>query len=257
MKIIKTSPTKPPRLIVYGEHKVGKSSFGASCPVPIFIDTEGGLESLHVDAFIKCKTYKDVISNIDSLITEDHSYRTLVLDSLDWTEKLIWEDICQRNNWSQIGEGPYGAGYKMAVNYWREFIEKLDVLNQSRKMIICLLAHAKITKFEDPERENYDRWTLDLHDKAGKLLLEYVDIIGFACLKVASITKKSGFGETTKAKTTGERQLCLNNKAAYEAGNRYDLPDTLPLDWKSIAEHVAQTLSARKGNLSEAIAAKI
>jgi hypothetical protein len=231
---------------VYGDHKVGKSTFGASCPKPVFIQTEDGLESLGVDAFPLCRTFGDVMKQMDHLITQPHEFKTLVLDSLDWCEKLIWADICQKNNWSQLGEGSYGAGYKLAVNYWRELLEKFDVLNRQRKMIIVLLAHAKVSKFEDPERENYDKWDLDLHDRAGKLLLEYVDVIGYACLKTAVITKKSGFGETTKAKTTGERQLCLNAKAAYEAGNRYDLPDTLPLAWEPLASAIKATLAARK-----------
>ena len=247
MQITKTTPTKPPRIIIYGDHKVGKSSFGASCPSPVFIQTEDGLESLSVDAFPLCRTFADVIAQLDFLATQPHNHKTLVLDSLDWLEKIIWSDICKQNGWNQIGEGAYGAGYKLAINYWREIINKLDALNRSRKMIIVLIAHAKVTKFEDPERENYDKWDLDMHDKAGKLLCEYVDVIAFACLKVAAITKKSGFGgEVTKAKTTGERQLCLNAKAAYEAGNRYDLPDVLPLAWEPLGTAIKATFAQRK-----------
>jgi hypothetical protein len=34
------TPTRPPRIIVYGEHKIGKSTFATSAPNPIVIRTE-------------------------------------------------------------------------------------------------------------------------------------------------------------------------------------------------------------------------
>lgn len=254
MKIITTSPTKPPRMVIYGDHKIGKSTFAKGCPKPIFIQTEDGLESLGVQAFEKCKTYEEVIACLEYLATEKHEYKTLALDSLDWTEKLIWEKICRDNKWEQIGDGPYGAGYKLAINYWRTLLKAFDILNSEKKMLICLISHAKISKFEDPERENYDRYSLDLHDKSAKLICEYVDIIGFANYKVATITKKEGFGQTTtKVKATGERILSLTNKAAFEAGNRYGLPDQVPLTWDDLSAEIAKYFASLKqtGNLVE------
>lgn len=258
MKIIKTTPTKPPRIIVYGEHKIGKSTFGKGCPNPIFIQTEDGLESLGVNAFERCKKYEDIIECLEYLVKEQHDYKTVVLDSLDWAEKLIWEKICRDNNWSQIGDGPYGAGYKLAINYWRTLIKAFDLLNQDRKMLVVLIAHAKISKFEDPSAENFDRFGLDLHEKSGKMLCEYVDVIGFANLKTMAVKKKEGFGqETVKMKTSGERQLNLTARAAYEAGNRYGLPDSIELSWSVLSKEIAKYFAAQKeGNLSEIVADK-
>ncbi|MDR0869400.1 MAG: ATP-binding protein [Planctomycetaceae bacterium] len=34
----------PPRLLIYGTEGIGKSTFGASAPKPIFIPTEDGLD---------------------------------------------------------------------------------------------------------------------------------------------------------------------------------------------------------------------
>lgn len=253
-KIITTTPTKPPRMIIYGEHKIGKSTFAKGCPAPIFIQTEDGLESLGVQAFEKCNSYQDVISCLEWLTTQPHDFKTMVLDSLDWTEKLIWEKICSDNHWPQIGDGPYGAGYKLALNYWREIIKHLDVLSGQRKMMICLVAHAKISKFEDPEQENYDRYSIDLHDKSANLLCEYVDIIGFANEETIVKTKKEGFAESKKAKSTGRRVLNLSKKAAFEAGNRYNLPDKLPFDWKSLQTAISEYFATlKKGSLTAVI----
>lgn len=247
VEIITTGVTSPPRIIVFADHKVGKSTFAAGCPHPIFIQTEDGLDQLEVQAFPLCKDLAAVHEALDFLLTAAHDYKTVVIDSLDWTEKLIWADICKRNGWSQLGDGPYGAGYKLAKVEWEGIIAKLDALNKDKKMMLVLIAHAKIQKFEDPERQNYDRWDLDLHEKTGQLLCQYVDIIGFAALKIVTVEKKEGFGQAVvKAKETGERVLNLNKKAAYEAGNRWGLPDQVPLSWAALYEEIKKAHALRK-----------
>lgn len=257
MKIITTAQTKPPRMILYSEHKIGKSTFAANCPKPIFIDIESGLGALSVQAFETSRTYEDVEEALEFLVREEHDFRTLVVDSLDWCEKLIWEKICRDNGWSQIGDGPYGAGYKLALSYWARLIKLFDALNTSKKMFILLLAHSKVTRFEDPERDNYDRYDLDLNDKAGNLLCESVDIIGFAQLKVVAVTKKGkGFSgaDITKVKGTSERILCLQKNAAYEAGNRYNIPAQIPLEWSALSDGIKTYFAnQKKGKLGEVV----
>lgn len=241
MKIITTAPTKPPRMVLYGEHKIGKSSFAANSIKPVFIQTEDGLESLGVQAFEKSLSWESVIDNMRELVKEQHDFKTLVVDSLDWLERLIWERVCKENNVKQIGDVPYGGGYKLATNYWKDFIYGLDVLNQKKQMMIILLAHSKISKFEDPTKQNYDRFDLDLHDKAGGLILQWCDIIGFANEQIIVIENKEGFGTTVKAKDTGKRMLNVTKKAGYEAGNRYSLEDCelkFPIFWDQLKDKI-------------------
>ena len=257
IKTIKTSISRPPRLVIYGEHKIGKSTFASTCPAPIFIQTEDGLDSLSVDAFPYCKTYQAVIDALDQLLTQGHSFRTVVIDSLDWTERLIWESICAEHSWKQIGDGAFGAGYKLAINRWRDIVAKLQRLNEERRMIICLIAHAKITRFDDPEREGYNVYTLDMHEKSSQLLLQWVDIIGFYNFKITTIESKEGFGaKSVKAKGGSERVLNLTPKASFEAGNRYGLPAQVDPNWPAIYAELTKIFSARKsveesGNLNE------
>lgn len=244
-----TKITRPPVMVVYGDHKIGKSTFGAGCPNPVFVQTEDGLESLGVDAFPLCKRFEDVLKQLEELRVEKHEYKTLVLDSLDWTEKLIWSEICLAKNWDQLGDGPYGAGYKLALNRWRDLIAAFTRLNSEKKMMIVLIAHAKIMKFEDPERDNYDRWDLDLHEKAGNLVCQYCDIIGFANYRIVTQSTQEGFGKTTKGKSTGERILNLSNKAAFEAGNRFGLPDQIALSWDALVAELKKKKPKPVGNL--------
>lgn len=251
MKIITTQPTKPPRLVLYGEHKIGKSSFAAASIKPIFIQTEDGLDQLHVQAFEQAKTFQDVIDAMRFLIETEHEFKTLVVDSLDWLERLLWDKVVADYNHfenasaKQIGDIPYGGGYKAALNFWRQFLRGLDLINQNKKMMVILLAHSKIVKFEDPTRQNYDRYDLDLHEKAAGLIYQWSDIIGFANEKIIVSEKKEGFGSTVKAKDTGTRMLNLNKRAAYEAGNRYNLPD-MELDFGKFWEALKPSLISKK-----------
>lgn len=250
MEIITTKPSRAPRMVIYSEHKIGKSTFASETPGAVFIPTEDGLDQLTVQSFPLCETFDAVIKCFEHLRNNDLPYKTVVIDSLDWLERLIWEDICREKGWEQLGDGPYGAGYKIALNRWQEVINHLTYLNNQKKMMVVLLAHAKITKFEDPERDNYDRYELDLHEKASRKICEFVDIIGFMGEKVVVVESKEGFVKTSKGKGTGERVLNLNKKAAFEAGNRYGLPDQIKIPpnggWLALATELRKAVNARR-----------
>ena len=83
------------------------------------------------------------------------------------------------------------------------------------------------------------------HEKAAGLIYQWSDIIGFANEKIIVSEKKEGFGSTVKAKDTGTRMLNLNKRAAYEAGNRYNLPD-MELDFGKFWEALKPSLISKK-----------
>lgn len=254
-KITKTEITRPPRMVVYGAHGVGKSTFAANCPSPIFIQTEDGIDSLGVEAFELAKSVTEVFAAIDYLIETSHPYKTVVIDSLDWLEKLIFAKVCDLKGVEDISAIPYGRGFTIAELEWKKILDKLNVLNSEKKMLVVLLAHSQIRKFDDPERASYDRYQLDLQNKAAALVAEYSDIVAFAAFKVATNTKQEGFSEVTKARTTGERILNVEERASFTAKNRYRLPPTLPLEWTAIASHL-KALKKSSGNLTEIVKEK-
>ena len=59
-----------------------------------------------------------------------------------------------------------------------------------------------------------------------------------------TIVKSSDVGFNNKVSrgiSTGERLLHTSEKPAYLAKNRYSLPDTLPLEWSTLAEAMTTT----------------
>ena len=149
----------PPRLIVYGTEGVGKSTFAAEAPAPVFVQTEDGLAEIECTKFPLATTFADVLAALSELYSEPHDFQTVVIDSLDWLERLIFDALCKQHNVASIEkvDGGYAKGYTHALTYWRQILDTLNLLRSERGMVVIGIAHSKIEKFEDPESSAYDR----------------------------------------------------------------------------------------------------
>lgn len=236
---------KPPRLLLYGVDGIGKTSTAANAPNAIFIPTEEGVGEYDVASFPLCKSLADVENAISALVNEDHKYKTLVLDTADWLEWLVWEKLCSDYNVKGIEkvDGGYSKGYKHALGYWRHILDGLDVLRDKKGMAIILLAHAKVEKFEDPETTAYDRYSPRMHKDASAMLREWVDAVLFATRKIITKTEDAGFNKkrTTAAglgANGGDRILRCEGSPACLAKNRFNLPPELPLSWQALEDAI-------------------
>jgi AAA domain len=227
---------KPPRMLIYGPPKIGKSTFAAQAPSPIFVRTEDGLDAINANAFPRATTYVQVIDQMIALYQESHGFKTMVVDSLDWLETLIWAHVCEHDapagkTYSSIEDFGYGKGYIAALSQWKRFVSGLDKLRDERGMAIILIAHEKIARVNDPAvSEVYDRHSPKLHDRAAALVMEASDIIGFAHKDIVVVPGDPRKNERARAAGGQTRWLRLNESPGYLAGNRYGLPDT-PLSW--------------------------
>jgi len=218
-----------PRLLVYGVEGIGKTKFGAGAPNPIFILTEDGLGSLPVQHFPLATSTNDIMEAIGTLYSEAHSFGTVVVDSLDWLEALVQREVEEKHDAKELA---YGKGAMIAAEKWRMILEGLNALRQDRGMVIILLAHATIKRFDSPEVEPYDRYQPKLQERSNALVREWCDAVLFANYKTIVKHDDVGFNKTTnRGISTGERLLYCNERPAYMAKNRYQLPDSIPLSW--------------------------
>ena len=233
--------SKPPRLFVYGQEGVGKSTLGASAPNPVFVQTEDGLGEIDTAKFPLAKNLDDALKNLAALRDEPHDFQTVVLDSADWLERLIWDRVCQDFGVRSIekADGGYGKGYVHALTYWRQIVSLLNDLRNVRGMIVIVIAHSKVERFEDPENAAYDRYTPRLHKLATSLLCEWADAVLFAT-KRFRVQKEQGTGfqgdraiATAIGADGGERVLRTVGSPACIAKNRFNLPGEIPLSWQS------------------------
>lgn len=229
---------RPPRLLTYGVEGIGKSTFGASAPAPVFIQTEDGLGEIDAAKFPLAGSYEDVLQALDELLAEDHAFETVVIDSLDWLERLVWDKTCREANAASIErvDGGFGKGYTHALKYWREVVGKIDALRDRRGMASILLAHAKVERFEDPEASAYDRYAPRLHKLAAALVCEWADAVLFATRKFRTTTEDGGFNRKRAVahavgRGGGDRVLRCVGGPACVAKNRFGIVDDLPLSW--------------------------
>ena len=227
----------PPRICIYGTHGIGKSTIASQFPEPIFISTEDGIDGLDVTSFPKATHVNDVVESIKTLIKEEHEFKTVVVDTVDWlVEPLVVEDV---ENTHDAKDLAYGKGQMLVAESFREILQGLDALRRKRNMNVVLLAHANIVKFESPMTEPYDRYTPKLPNRCNALLQEWVDVLGFAAFKVIIKKSDAGFNkEVTRGVTTGERLLHLVENPAYLAKNRYACPDNIELKLEEIKKYI-------------------
>lgn len=221
----------PRRCLVYGVAGVGKSTFAANAPKPIFIQTEDGLRDIDTAKFPVAKTYDDVMQACYELANNEHQFKTLCVDSLDWMERLIFDAVCQEASKNDIAEFGFGKGYLLAVGYWKRFLKLVDECNE-KGMNIIFIAHAKIENFNNPETEPYDRYSPDLNKHSVSTFIEYCDEILFACHKIRIDKKDQGFGkEKVTARSLDQRILRTQDQPTCIAKNRLNLPAEIPLSW--------------------------
>jgi len=149
----------------------------------------------------------------------------------------------------ESAHGGYGKAYSIALGHWRYILNGLDYLNKTKKMIVGVICHSQIVRFDDPNTEPYDRYELKLHQPkrgtgARDMLAEWADVIGFADTPTIVSTKKTASGNTiTRAQSIRGQlnRLHLRESAAYIAGNRYNLPETIDLSWEEFSKAMADS----------------
>src|SRR5215467_9538088 len=242
--------------LIYGTDGVGKSFWASHAPRPIFIGAEIGTEQLDVARFPQTETISELLAQVRALQTEQHDFDSVVLDSLDWVEPLIWNAVCDEGKVETIEQyaGGYGKGYARALDLWRTLLRELSALNE--KMHVLLIGHAQIKSFQDPELPTaYDRYQLKINDKAAALVREAADAVLFARFET-EIVKSNG---KARARGEGVRVMYCESRPGWDAKNRFNLPFCMPLDWKTFGEAIrafyglnGKSSSVAKGDVAPA-----
>lgn len=246
----------PPRIILLGVEKIGKSTFAAGSDRPVFIPIKGeeGIDEIDVPQFPTCSTFNDFMLCMYSLYSDKHNYGTVVVDSASALEPLIWTDACQQNvdkhgNASSVDSiekvgGGYAKGYTEACSRWRKITEALDALRAEQNIASIIVGHVKVKRFDDPCGDSYDQYQFDVHEKAANLLFRWADVILFCNTKVVVKKEDVGFGKDVKRGidiSGGGRYLYTQKRPAHPGGGRGvygKLPYELPLGWGNLMDAV-------------------
>lgn len=225
-------PTRPFLGLIYGEPGIGKTSLAAEFPNPIFLQAEDAeVNDVELCSFTQDRAladYTELSGGIDELYNQDHDFKTVVVDAVDAVENFVWIETCRRNQWASIESPGYGKGYIAAEEVWREFLSSLEFLRADRGMNVVLIGHAEIERFDDPQNASYSRYDFRLHKRAHALLEDSMYAVLFLNQDATIKEEDQGFGrKRSHAEGGGQIWIHANRRPAYNAKNRYGMPDRL------------------------------
>ena len=236
MKINSGKKHRARRVLIYGENGVGKSTLASQFPKPLFLNIEDGIGDLAVDSTDPIKTVTEFMGcMIESCETD---YETIVVDTVDWLERLIFSDVAKKAGKETIDDIGFGRGYQAVAVQWKSLFDGFSFLWNSGRHIV-FTCHEQIEKFTNPEGDSYNFWKPALHTKGSGCVTEWCDEVLFCLYKTHTIQKDEGFG-TKRAIAIGgkERIIVANKQAACEAKNRLGMPDELPLNFEAIKAYL-------------------
>lgn len=259
------------RGMLYSPEGLGKTTFGASAPNALFIAPESGFpRGLAPDLLPQPREWNDLYDPIRELIEVPHEYKTLVFDTMDWLQPLLFAYICQKYKADSIenADGGYGRGYERAVSELLRLLGALETLRQRRNMNIMFLAHAEIATFKNPAGADYDKWEPKLQKKLSAKIREWCDWVLFGNFEVATVSagkKKTAEKELlNKGKAVnsndGVRMLYTSLQPLYYAKNRFGMPEKLPFAYAEVARYLdneEEALVERCGSLRRQINAAL
>ena len=240
MQITRGKRARAQKVVIYGPEGIGKSTFAAEFPNPVFIDTEGSTDNMDVARLDKPTSWTMLVNEIAFIKANPTECGTLVIDTIDWAESMAVADVCAQHGKKGIEDFGWGKGYTYVQEEMGRFLNSLsDLVDMGINVV--LTAHAQIKKFEQPdEMGSYDRYELKLGQKTGSktapLVKEWADMVLFANYKTLVMTTDNG----KKKAQGGERVMYTNHRPAWDAKNRHGLPDEMPFHYAGIAHIFAK-----------------
>ncbi len=215
---------RPQRVVIYAPEGLGKSTLASQLESPLFLDFEKGTHHLDV-ARLEPMTLVETLDILTALAKDQQGFKTLVVDTIDWLEELVIQDVCKTAKKTGIEDFGYGKGYVVLAERFNQLLATLDKVAET--MHVVCLAHSHVKRLELPETPAFDHYELKLSKQVSPLVREWCDALLFGNWKHVI---KTGDDDRTKAtKGSGkERIIRATNSSVADAKNRHGLGEEEP-----------------------------
>jgi hypothetical protein len=103
---------------------------------------------------------------------EEHTVRTLVIDTLDRAYALCFDYVCQREGMTHPSEKEFGKGWAAVRKEWERVIQKLNLMSYA----LVFVCHEDLKPIKSKHRE-IDRYQPDLPKSGLEIVHDLSDII--------------------------------------------------------------------------------
>ena len=140
------------RHMIQGFPGAGKTTFANSWPNPVFLATEPGTHLMEA-AEVEIRTWADFNAVMDELEYSNHSFHTIVVDTVDNLYARCLEQVCADLGVQHVSEAPY-KGWDMLKQTWTKGIHRCASLRakDNRKLCPLFIGHTKL----EPIRKKVD-----------------------------------------------------------------------------------------------------
>lgn len=252
-KVFSGKHAAPARVVLYGERGKGKTSFAAGAPNPIFIQTEDGQGQLDLnvlpakDGGRVFREWGDILEGVKILGTEEHDYQTLVIDTIDAAYPALFTHVCATYPMQKGGRAKgiedygWGAGFQYAADEMAILLADLEKLRDRKAMNIIVIAHSIVKTFDPPDGESYSQYRLPGNDRLANAIGDWAGDLLFVNDKVTVVEGDRG---KNKGKGSGERWLFTDQRPAFWAKNKNNLPPKIPFPqvgaWATYQQAIAE-----------------
>lgn len=240
--LINLQPTRITRdlkgkyIMIYGNPKVGKTTFASKFEKALLLAFEpgyNGLDNIMVQPILKWGDFKTVIRQLEKPEVKER-FSTIIIDTCDiaWSycEKYV---LAQNPNSmgeipSSLGDIAWGKGFTLCKKEYDEALRKIATLGYG----LVIISHSKVKTEKDDNGSEYEKIMPTLPDMAKLIVNRLVDVIAYL-----------------RADDEGNRFLYTRECKAFEAGSRFQyLEPKIPLSYNKLVEALCQAIDKEAQN---------
>lgn len=256
---------KPPMITIIGFPAAGKSSLAGLFPAPAFIQAEDSqtvFESVpeaeqpffmpmlpESNSAKKISTRQVLMDQIKEFGTQDHPYKTLVIDTVTSLNGMFERELVESESAHldagqtmsiQDAAGGFQKGFDVIAGWHYDVLALCNRLRNAKGMGVVFLAHTGTHKRKNhPELSGeYSVYGMSMHQKSKDHYVNLVDAaIYLKQQEIASghnVDKKGRTLKTGRITQTGERVLITSSDGVIgyvDAKTRYDMPTEIPVEF--------------------------
>jgi len=221
MGILPKEKTKPIHelakqiITIYGAPKIGKTTFCAAMESPLFIATEPGQNALEVYK-VDCNDWPVFLETCAELTKDHNGFKTVIIDTIDNLYGQCEDFMLKKLNIIHPSDLEYGKGFSIVQAEFGRVIKKLSLLPFG----LVFISHSK-EKEVSTRTGKIQKTTPAMPPGASKIITALSDMI---------LLFDSERGKTPE---DPERRIIRARASKnFDAGSRWELPETIPMDFK-------------------------